>query len=112
MGEDALPRTKRLRLRQSTRVRMSRTKATAPTTPPATEARRGLGEGVGEEDTVGEGNGDLEEDADNVSEGDGELVEGATGEEEDGGDVVGVTARLGLLSRLVRCVEAQRTSLT
>src|ERR1700726_3765930 len=104
MGEDSLARTERLRLRQSTRVRMSRTKATAPTTPPVISALRGLGEGSG----VGEDNGELEEGEDIVDEGDGELVEAVTGEDDDGGDVVGVTARFGLLSRLVCCVETQR----
>ena len=73
---------------------MSRTKATEPTTTPATKAPRGLGE----EDTVGE-------------DGD-ELVKGVTSEEDSGGDVVGVTARFGLLGRLVYCVETQTTSRT
>ena len=86
---------------------MSRTKATAPTTPPATEALCDLGEGS----VVGEGNGELEEGEDIVDEG-GELMEEVTGEDDDGGDVVGVTARFGLLSRLVCCVETQRMSHT
>ena len=107
MGEDALPRTERLRLRQSARVRMSRTKATAPTTPPATGALCDLGE----ESVGGEDNGELEEGDDIVDEG-GELMEGVIGEDDDDGDVVGVTARFGLLSRLVCCVETQRTSRT
>ena len=76
-------------------------------TPPATEALCDLGE----ESVVGEDNGELEEGEDIVDEG-GELMEEATGEDDDGGDVVGVTARFGLLSRLVGCVETQRTSRT
>ena len=121
MGEDALPRTERLRLRQSARVRMSRTKATAPTTPPATGALCDLGE----ESVGGEDNGELEEGDDIVDEGGelmeeltgrddegGELMEELTGRDDDGGDVVGVIARFGLSKRLMCCVEAQRTNRT